>query len=152
MTSCLERGFQGSYRCAGDRLWSTGLPELSRGAARAPGLIHWPTEVCFPETHGNLASLAYMEHWAKATGSPFSESKIAKTVKPQYHQLYHPELFSTSIPKWWCCESAALNVPANLENSAVATGLEKVSFHSKSKERQCQRMLKLLHNCTHLTH
>ena len=28
-----------------------------------------------------------------------------------------------------CCESAALNIPANLENSAVATGLEKVSFH-----------------------
>ena len=40
---------------------------------------------------------------------------------------------------------------ANLENSAVATGLEKVSFHSNPKERQCQRMLKLLHNCTHLT-
>ena len=33
------------------------------------------------------------------------------------------------------CESAALNMPANLENSAVATGLEKVSFHSNSKER-----------------
>jgi len=31
------------------------------------------------------------------------------------------------------------------------TGLEKVSFHSNPKERQCQRMLKLLHNCTHLT-
>ena len=41
---------------------------------------------------------------------------------------------------------------ANLENSAVATGLEKVSFHSNPKERQCQRMFKLLHNCTHLTH
>ena len=39
---------------------------------------------------------------------------------------------------------------ANLENSAVATGLEKVSFHSNPKERQCQRMLKLPHNCTHL--
>ena len=51
----------------------------------------------------------------------------------------------------WCCESAALNMSANLENSAVATGLEKVSFHSNSKERQCQRMLKLLHYCTHLT-
>ena len=38
-----------------------------------------------------------------------------------------------------------------MENSAVATGLEKVSFHSNPKERQCQRMLKLLHNCTHLT-
>ena len=33
-------------------------------------------------------------------------------------------------------------MPANLENSAVATGLEKVSFHSNSKERQCQRILK----------
>ena len=39
----------------------------------------------------------------------------------------------------------------NLENSAVATGLGKVSFHFNPKERQCQRMLKLLHNCTHLT-
>ena len=36
-------------------------------------------------------------------------------------------------------------MPANLENSAVATGLEKVSFHSNPKERQCQRVLKLPH-------
>ena len=35
--------------------------------------------------------------------------------------------------------------------SAVATGLEKVSFHSNPKERQCQGMFKLLHNFTHLT-
>ena len=34
-------------------------------------------------------------------------------------------------------------MPANLENSSVATGLEKVSFHSNPRERQCQRMLKL---------
>ena len=40
---------------------------------------------------------------------------------------------------------------SNLENPAVATGLEKVSFHSNPKERQCQRRLKLPHNCTHLT-
>ena len=33
----------------------------------------------------------------------------------------------------------------------MATGLEKVSFHSNPKERQCQRMFKLSHNCTHLT-
>ena len=44
-----------------------------------------------------------------------------------------------------------LNMSANLENSAVATGPEKVIFHSNPKERQCQRMLKLPHNCTHLT-
>ena len=48
-------------------------------------------------------------------------------------------------------DAMKLNMPANLENSAVATGLEKVSFHSNPKERQCQRMLKLPHNCTHLT-
>ena len=34
-------------------------------------------------------------------------------------------------------------MPTNLENSAVATGLETVSFHSNPKERQCQRVLKL---------
>ena len=53
-------------------------------------------------------------------------------------------------PERWSCESAAVNKPVNLENS-VATGVEKVSFHSNPKERQCQRMLKLPHNCTHLT-
>ena len=34
-------------------------------------------------------------------------------------------------------ESAELSMPANLENSAVVTGLEKVSFYSNPKERQC---------------
>ena len=36
--------------------------------------------------------------------------------------------------------------------SAVATGLEKVSFHSSPKESQCQTMLKLPHSCSYLTH
>ena len=31
-------------------------------------------------------------------------------------------------PERWCCESAALSMPANLENWAVAAGLENVSF------------------------
>ena len=38
-------------------------------------------------------------------------------------------------------------MPANLENSVVATGLEKVCFHYNPKEWQCQRMLKLPHYC-----
>ena len=42
-------------------------------------------------------------------------------------------------------------MPANLENPAVVTGLEKVSFDFNPKERQCQRMFKQPHNCTHLT-
>ena len=55
--------------------------------------------------------------------------------------------FQLSYFKSWkrCYENAAPNMPAHLENSAVPTGLEKISFHSNPKERQYQRMLKLLH-------
>ena len=42
--------------------------------------------------------------------------------------------WAISNPKRWYCESTALNMPANLENSAVTTGLEKVSFHSTPKK------------------
>ena len=35
--------------------------------------------------------------------------------------------------------------------TAVTTGLEKVSFHSNPKEKQCQRVLRLPHSYTHLT-
>ena len=40
---------------------------------------------------------------------------------------------------------------ANLENLAVATGLEMVSFYSNPKEEQFQRMFKLVYNGTHFT-
>ena len=56
-----------------------------------------------------------------------------------------PSLLFTWVLPWWPIR------PANLENSAMATGLEKVNFHSNPKEKQYQRMLKLLHNCTYLT-
>ena len=68
-----------------------------------------------------------------------------------YPSLLHPEPLplcqstADSYLQRRCCESAALNMSANLENSAVATGLEMVSFHSNPKERQCQRIFKLLH-------
>ena len=38
-------------------------------------------------------------------------------------------------------------MPANMENSEVAIGLEKVHFYANPKEGQWQRMFKLLHNC-----
>ena len=49
-------------------------------------------------------------------------------------------------------ESAAFNMPANLENLAVATRLKDDSFHSNPKERQCQKLFKIPHNCTNLKH
>ena len=59
------------------------------------------------------------------------------------------ELFK--IPKDYAVEVLALNMSENLENSAVATDLEKVSFHSSSKGGQCQRMSQLPYSCTHFT-
>ena len=50
-----------------------------------------------------------------------------------------------------CCESAVPYMPANLENLAVATRLEKISFNSNLKDSQWQRMFKLPYNCTHFT-
>ena len=38
-------------------------------------------------------------------------------------------------------------MPANLENSAVVTGLEKFRFHFNLKEGQCQRIFILPYNC-----
>ena len=46
-------------------------------------------------------------------------------------------------------DDAALNMSANVENSAVAPGLERMSFHSHPKEGQCQRIFRLQQNCTH---
>ena len=48
-------------------------------------------------------------------------------------------------------DGAVKVLPANLENSAVATGLENVSFHSNPKERQCPKMFILMNNCAHFT-
>ena len=48
--------------------------------------------------------------------------------------------WAISNPGRWCCESAALTMLANLENSAVATGLEKISFlpiPKKGKAKEC---------------
>ena len=87
-------------------------------------------------THLELDILDFEVKWSlgstamnKASGSDVIPGKLFKNLR----------------------DDAVLYMPANLENSAVAIGLEKVSFHSNPKERQCQSMLKLLHSCTHLT-
>ena len=73
------------------------------------------------------------------------QSPFAVILKPQKIKSATVYTVSPSIGH----EAMGLNMPTNLENSAVATGLEKVIFHSNPKERQCQRMLKLL-QCSNL--
>ena len=41
---------------------------------------------------------------------------------------------------------------SKLEKISFHKKLEKASFHSNLKQRQSQKMPKLLHNCTLLTH
>ena len=72
------------------------------------------------------------------------------TNKASGGDVFPVELFQ--ILKYDAVKVLHSNMPANLENSAVATRLKKVSFHSNPKERQGQKLLKLLNNCTHLTH
>ena len=76
-------------------------------------------------------------HWLYST-APFPFSKCGS-------HLANPDPCYVHLVRW-CCKSAILNMPEKMENSAVATRLEKVSFHSNPKERQCQRVLKLLHS------
>ena len=87
--------------------------------------------------------------------SPWGRKESDMTEWLHFHFHYQKrkdhKMSAGLMARRWCCESAALSMPANLENSAVATGLEKVSFCSNPKERKCQRMLKLLHSWTHLT-
>ena len=56
-----------------------------------------------------------------------------------------------SYPPRWCYESAVPNMPANLENSAVATGLEKVSFHYNVKECSVTTWLHSSHTLAKVT-
>jgi len=57
-------------------------------------------------------------------------------------------LKSWKMMLWKCCSQYG----SKFEKLSSGRRTEKVSFHSNPKERQCWRMLKLPHNCTHLTH
>ena len=57
----------------------------------------------------------------------------------------------TPVELFQILKDDAVKVLQSICQQIWVTGLEKVSFHSNPKERQCQRMFKLLHNYTHLT-
>ena len=70
-----------------------------------------------------------------------------QTLHHLSHQGSQSYLWVISNPKRWCCQSAALTMPVNLENSAVAMGLEKVSFHSnlKGNAKECSNYCTIAH-------
>ena len=68
-----------------------------------------------------------------------SNQSILKEISPEYPLEGLMLSWNSITLATWCKELT------HLKRSG------KVSFHSNPKERQCQRMLKLPHNCTHLT-
>ena len=69
-----------------------------------------------------------------------NSSKLGKEYNKVVH--YHPAYLTYT---------QCINMSTNKENSAVATELEKASFYSNPKERQRQKMLKLLYICAYFT-
>ena len=86
------------------------------------------------ETRKMVLMKLFVEQQWKASGGDGIPVELFQILKTESVKVLHFQQMS-----------------AKLENSAVAAGLEKVSFHSNPKVRQCQVMLKLPHNCTHLT-
>ena len=111
-----------------------------------PGLISFRMDwLDLLAVQGTLKSL--LQHH----GSKASILRCSAFFTVQLSHSYMTTGKTIALTKWTLVGKGMSLLPANLENSGVATGLEKVSFHSNPKERQCQRMLKLPHNSTHLT-
>ena len=117
--------------------------------------IHYKKDLHDPDNHDRVITHDHSDlgdHSPRARHSRmWSQVGLRKHHYEQSYWRWWNSSWAISNPERWCCESAAFNMPSTLENSAVAIRLEKISFHPNPKERQCQRMLKLLHNCTHLT-
>ena len=86
---------------------------------------------------------------AGAAASPGEQFNVPDQVTGRAGQ----KELQAANPSWmWNC----VEINVSLEElqrlrTQVATGLEKVSFHSNPKKRQCERMLIVPHNCTHLS-
>ena len=91
----------------------------------------------------------------KSPGMSYASWRTRKMYVCYSVWVWRPELFKilkdVAVKVLHSSLENCIFMSANLNNSAGATGLEKVNFHSNPIERQCQRMLKQPHNCTHLT-
>ena len=73
----------------------------------------------------NYCTIALISHASRV---------MFKILQARIHQYMNSELLINTALKRWCCESAALNMQAHMENSAVSTELENVfSFQSQRK-------------------
>ena len=102
-------------------------------------LSQWPNDHNAVVTYLEPDILQYEVKWAlrsnsvnKASGGDRIPAELFQILKDDAVKVLHSK--------------------ANLENSVVAAGLEKVSFYPNSKEGQCWKMFELPYNCAHLAH
>ena len=96
-----------------------------------------------------LAEMDRVEAWLRgATPSPRSGVVTESARLPRYRHGGEELPHVLNQGRW---PRGAMPRPRSGEAAERNNPTSKVSFHSNPKEKQCQRMLKLLHNCTHLT-
>ena len=115
------------------KMWQEYTEELYRKVLIDPdkhnGVVdHLEPDILECEVNWDLGSITMN----KASGDDRIQAKEFQILKDDAVKVLHP-------------------IHQQIWKTAVATGLEKVSFHSTPKEGQCQRMLKLLYNRAHFT-
>ena len=113
--------------------WPRDRTQVSHIAGRHFNL--WATSVRWVQLCGSLSILWHCFtlglEWKLTFSSPVATAELFQILRDDAMEVLH------SI-----CQQIWKTI-------AVATGLEKVSFHSNPKEVQCQRLFKLPYNCTH---
>ena len=109
----------------------------------------------FPVHHQLLEPTQTPVHHASDAIQP---SHPLSSPSPAFNLSQHQGLSNESVlhirwPKYWSFSFSISpsNEYSELISFRMTPELEKVSFHSNPKERKCQRMFKLPHNCIHLT-
>ena len=123
------------------------LPGKSHGWRSLVGYSPWgckesdtPERLCFLSFWCLLVNIfiGWVEAFSTQSEKAMEvcKSKWKPHYKPNYWRWWNPS-WDISNPKRWCCYSTALNMPTNLENSAM----EKIVFYSNSILRQLQRKI-----------
>ena len=129
--------------------------------ARTQGKEPWPPAETAPDLPVGVAVCGLRGSGSSCPGGPGmgpkSSWRRSPLAPPYCCQAGDPQTGEQFYQRSSCTSAKVLgpvttDFPTWDLAKGLRKGLEKVSFHSKTKEGQCQRVLKLPHGCTHFTH